>query len=78
MKLTYNWRNGRMEENKKDVEEMLKLIQECIKNDNLVFLATLICKLQKDYEDIAKLSTYGEYLPTWTHKQVLDFITYET
>lgn len=66
-----------MEESKKDVEEMMQLIQECIKNNNLVFVATLICKLQKDYEDLAKLSTDDHYLPTWTHKQVLDYITYE-
>lgn len=66
-----------MEENKQDVDEMIQLINECIKNNNLVFLATLICKLQKDYEDIAKLCTAGNYNPSWTHKQVLDFITYE-
>lgn len=66
-----------MEENKQDVQEMLQLINECIKNNNLTFLATLICKLQKDYEDIAKLCTAGNYTSVWTHKQVLDFITYE-
>lgn len=66
-----------MEENKKDIEEMLQLINECIKNHNLTFVATLICKLQKDYEDIARLSTDGKYQPSWTHKQVIDYITYE-
>ena len=77
MKLTYNWKSGKMEENKQDVDEMLQLINECIKNNNLTFVATLICKLQKDYEDIARLSTDNNYSPTWTHKQVLDYITYE-
>ena len=77
MKLTYNWKSGKMEENKQDIDEMLQLINECIKNNNLVFIATLICKLQKDYQDIAKLSTEGNYQPNWTHKQVLDYLTYE-
>lgn len=66
-----------MEENKKDVEEMTQLVEECIKNNKLIFLATLICKLQKDYEDLAKLSTEGNYKPNWTHKEVLDYLTYE-
>lgn len=66
-----------MEENKKDIEEMTQVVKECIKNNKLIFLATLICKLQKDYEDLAKLSTEGNYKPTWTHKEVLDYLTYE-
>jgi len=66
-----------MEENQKDVDEMLQLIQECIKNNNLVFLSKLFCKLQKDYEDLARLSTDGNYRPSWTHKHVLDYLTYE-
>lgn len=66
-----------MEENKKDIDEILPLVEECVKNNNLIFLATLICTLQKNYEDIAKISTDGNYSKTWTHRQVLDFITYE-
>lgn len=66
-----------MEENREQVGVMLDLIEECIKNNNLTFLATLICKLQNDYTDIAKLSTDGNYQSNWTHKQVLDYLTYE-
>lgn len=61
----------------KDAEEVLAMIQEYNKNNNLIFIALLICKLQKDYEDIAKLSTDGNYQPGWTHKNVLDYLTYE-
>lgn len=63
--------------NKNEIDDMIQLINECIKNNNIIFLAKLICKLQKDYEELAKLSTDGTYQPSWTHKNVLDYLTYE-
>jgi hypothetical protein len=56
--------------------EMIVIINECIKNDKLKFLANMIVKLQEEYQEIAKLSTDGEYEVTWTHEQLLNFLTY--
>ena len=66
-----------MEENPARVSAMLKIVHQAIKDDNLQFLATLLAKLQQDYEEIATLSTDGSYQPNWTHTQVLDYLTYE-
>jgi hypothetical protein len=38
----------------------------------------LILKLELEYKEIAELSTFGEYTSTWTHQQVLRYITEET
>jgi hypothetical protein len=62
---------------KHDIEEMEEVIKECIKNDKITFLATLICNLQREYEELAELSTDGEYNTTWTHHQTLDCLTYK-
>lgn len=66
-----------MEENPARVKAMLKIVSQAIKDDSLEFLATLLAKLQQDYEELATLSTDGSYQPNWTHKQVLDYLTYE-
>lgn len=61
-----------------DYQIIIDLIDECIKNNKLEFLAKLILKLQNEYYEIATLSTNGEFNPSWTHKQLLDFVTYES
>jgi hypothetical protein len=66
-----------MEENKQKVDDILKIIDECIKTHKLDFIANLIVTLQNDYKDLAELCTDGNYKLNWTHKQTLDYITYE-
>jgi hypothetical protein len=41
-------------------------------------IVKLITELESNYIELAKLSSMGEYQSSWTHKQLLDFITYET
>ena len=60
-----------------DNEALKALVEEAIRLHKIDFLVTLINKLQNEYIDIAKLATDGQYQISWTHKQVLDFITYE-
>lgn len=66
-----------MEENPARVKAMLKIVNQAIKDNSVDFLANLLAKLQQDYEELATLSTDGNYQPNWTHKQVLDYLTYE-
>lgn len=66
-----------MEPHSKQTQAMLDLINECIKNENYIFLANLLSQLKTDYEELARLSTDGYYQHNWTHKQVLDYLTYE-
>jgi hypothetical protein len=63
--------------NKRTVKETLDLIEECIYSNKLEFLAELIVKLEMEYIDIARLATDDNYQISWTHTQVLDYITYE-
>jgi hypothetical protein len=66
-----------MEQNKQKVDDILKIINECIRTNKLDFIANLIVTLQNDYTDLAKLTTDDNYQPNWTHKQTLDYLTYE-
>ena len=59
------------------IRDTVKIIEEAIKNNKIEFIANLIVTLQKDYIDLALLSTDGQYKENWTHTQTLDYITYE-
>jgi hypothetical protein len=58
-----------------EIKDMLAIIDECIKTDRLTFLANMLITLQKEYQELALLSTDGEYKSSWTHRQVLDCVT---
>lgn len=60
-----------------ELEDIKKLVIECIKNDKILFLSNMIHTLQKNYIELAELSTNGNYHPGWSHIKVLDYITYE-
>lgn len=57
--------------------QTLDLIEECMHNNRLEFLAELIVRLESEYIEIARLATDDNYQPNWTHTQVLDYLTYE-
>ena len=60
-------------------DETQELVYECIATHNEEVLIELIDKLKKDYIDLAKLSTFGEYKEEeWTHEDVLNYVTYHT
>lgn len=61
--------------NSSDIENMLNLINNCIKSNKLEFLANVILKLQKEYIEICELSTDGEFKPDWTHEKVLNYLS---
>jgi len=54
------------------------LVFECIATHNELILVELITRLEKEYVEIAELSTLGKYKNDWSHEDVLNFITYET
>jgi hypothetical protein len=60
------------------LDAIRKLIGDSIYSKNEEVIANLIFRLEKEYVELAELSTYGEYKRNWTHKQVLDFVTKET
>ena len=59
-------------------EIIRKLVNDCIVSHNEEVIIQLILKLELEYKEIAELSTFGEYTGTWTHQQVLRYITEET
>ncbi|NDG28618.1 hypothetical protein EB118_00745 [bacterium] len=59
-------------------EIIRKLVNDCIISHNEEVIIQLILKLELEYKEIAELSTFGEYTSTWTHQQVLRYITEET
>lgn len=62
----------------KDIESLREFVYECITTNNEEFLVKLLSNLQSEYEEIATLSTLGNYRKNWSHKKVLDYITKES
>lgn len=58
-------------------EEIANLVTECFLVHQEAVLVNLILELELDYIELANLATMGEYKSSWTHKQVLDYITNE-
>jgi len=59
-------------------EEIRQLIYDCINAHSYEILVNVIIHLKKDYEELAKLATMGYYNGGQTHKEVMDYVTYET
>lgn len=63
-------------------EERIKsietLVTDCYIAHQEAIIVKLIVQLEEEYRELAKLSTMGEYKTDWTHKKVIDYITYET
>ena len=57
-------------------EEIENLVYDCIVAHQETIIVQLIYQLEKDYKELARLVTMDEYKSDWTHKQVLDYITY--
>lgn len=62
---------------KLNIRQTLSLIEECVQQNKLQFLAELVTKLEQEYIELARLITNDNYTSEWTHKQVLDYFTYE-
>lgn len=58
-------------------QQTIDLIEDCMHNNRIEFLAELIIRLESEYIEIARISTDDNYQPSWTHLQVLDYLTYE-
>jgi hypothetical protein len=63
--------------NSRSLAEILDIIEDCMHSNKLEFLAKLILKLESEYIEIARITTDDNYDSKWTHKEVLDYITYE-
>lgn len=59
-------------------DDIYDLVNECVNTHNESILAELIYRLEKEYVDIAKLATMGEYKGSWTHEEVINYITFNT
>ena len=57
---------------------ILLLVNDCIIAHQESIIVKLIAELERDYVELAKLATMGEYTEEWTHEQELNHITYET
>ena len=57
-------------------EDIQELVEECILTHNEIILVELIYRLEQEYVEISQLATLGEYKRTWSHQDVLNYITY--
>ena len=75
------WRYMMRDDNSKagsDINVIRDLVYECIGTHNEEVLVQLIYRLEQDYIDIAKLASMGDYKASWTHQEILDYMTYFT
>jgi len=61
------------EERRKSIET---LVSDCIFAHQEAIIVRLIQQLESDYKDLARLATFGEYNSSWTHEDVLDYVTF--
>ena len=59
------------------IDLIRELVEECFLTHNEEVLVKMIFNLEKDYREVAVLSTLGEYNDSWTHHQLLNYITKE-
>ena len=59
-----------------DLKRMITLVESCVSADDIKLIASILIKIQTEYNDLARLATDDHYDPyEWTHKDVLDFLT---
>ena len=59
-------------------EDISELVHECVLTHNEIILIELIYRLEKEYVELSELATLGEYKRTWSHQDVLNYMTYHT
>lgn len=62
---------------KKDLDSIRELVIECVATHQEEFLVNLLYELQREYRELARLSTLDAYRETWSHKKLLDYLTKE-
>lgn len=55
---------------------MIDVVEDCVHKGKIELLAQILLKLQTEYREVCELSTDGDYQITWTHQEVLDYLTY--
>lgn len=58
------------------IKAINSLLNDCIISHNEDIIVQMIYRLELEYRELAELSTMGEYRATWTHSELLDYITY--
>ena len=58
-----------------DLAKVIKQIIKWVEDGNAEMVAKFMLHLKDEYVELATLSTQGEYRRSWTHKQILDFVT---
>mgnify|MGYP003113677260 FL=1 len=61
-----------------NIEDIRTLVYECMLTHNEEIVIELIARLEKQYIDVSRLATLGEYNEGWSHEDVLNYMTYET
>lgn len=65
------------EEQGSNIDDIRALVYECMTTHNEEIIIELIARLEKQYIDIAALATLGQYTESWSHEDLLSYMTYE-
>lgn len=65
------------EEKGSNIDDIRVLVYECMATHNEEIVIELIARLEKQYIDVAALATLGQYTESWSHEDLLSYITYE-
>jgi hypothetical protein len=58
------------------IEVIRGLVDAAVVSNNLEYLVHIIHKGLQEYVEVSMLATDGEYESSWTHNDVLNYITY--
>jgi hypothetical protein len=59
-----------------NLKAMIDVVEDCVHKNKIELLAQILLQLQTEYREVCELSTDGDYQITWTHQEVLDYLTY--
>ncbi len=65
--------NDKIEHN---IDIIRGLVEGAIITHNVEYMTHLINKMLTEYVELATLATDGQYDKDWTHREVLNYITY--
>ena len=58
-----------------DLKKIVKQIIAWVENGDAEVAAKFMLHLKAEYVELATLATNGAYRSSWTHKEIMDFVT---
>lgn len=58
-------------------DHVRKFVLDAVSSHNEEVIIQAFCELEKEYKELATLSSDGAYEKSWTHEDLLDYLTHQ-